>query len=375
MLLLSDSDVFAGTERHIAELARALAGCGVDVRVGCPRPSPLADRATAAGVDVIAIDKRGAIDRRAIRAIAAFLRGGADRIVHCHNGRTALQAAIARSLAGCGTVVLTQHFLSPSYATRRGLKRVISDHVHAFTDRCVSHVIAISDAVRDGVLSRCEADAEGVTRVHNGMTISVDADATREAIAAKRSAIGVDASVPLVVCAARLEVEKRVGVLVAAMALVARGRPMARCVVAGDGKDRAAIQAEIDRLGSPVTLLGFRDDVRDVIAVGDVFALPAEAEPFGLVVLEAMDAGVPVIATDAGGPREIVVPGQTGWLVSPNDASSLAAAIVDALADVDRARRFGAAGRARLIEHFSADRMARETTAVYERAIASGGRR
>jgi glycosyltransferase involved in cell wall biosynthesis len=88
-----------------------------------------------------------------------------------------------------------------------------------------------------------------------------------------------------------------------------------------------------------------------------------------------MEAGVPVIASDAGGPREIVVPGETGWLVPPNDAPALATAILAAVADPERARAFGAAGRERLLQHFTAERMARETIAVYERALAHAEQR
>jgi glycosyltransferase involved in cell wall biosynthesis len=155
------------------------------------------------------------------------------------------------------------------------------------------------------------------------------------------------------------------------MEIIAKRNPAAACVVAGQGRQHAELQAKIDRLGlsERVRLLGFRDDVTQIIAAADMFVLPAEAEPFGLVILEAMEAAVPVIATDAGGPREIVVPAQTGWLVKPNDPAALAIAIEQALADPTRAKQFGAAGRERLLRDFTAERMARETIEVYRRAI------
>jgi glycosyltransferase involved in cell wall biosynthesis len=105
------------------------------------------------------------------------------------------------------------------------------------------------------------------------------------------------------------------------------------------------------------------------MAAADLVVLPAKAEPFGLVLLEAMALGKAVIATDAGGPRDIVVDGETGRLVAPSDSAALAAAMHELLADPDRCRAMGDAGRRRFERQFTAARMASDTAAVYAAAV------
>ncbi len=117
-----------------------------------------------------------------------------------------------------------------------------------------------------------------------------------------------------------------------------------------------------------VALLGFRRDVAALMAACDIFVLPAPAEPFGLVLLEAMAMGKPVIAANAGGPCEIVVHGQTGLLFEPGNPQSLAAAMADLLNNPEKAKAMGAAGRKRFEDHFTAARMAAQIAAIYAAA-------
>ena len=111
-------------------------------------------------------------------------------------------------------------------------------------------------------------------------------------------------------------------------------------------------------------------DVPAFLGRTGVFVLPSRSEGLGLVAVEAMAAGRPVVASCTGGLPEVVVDGETGLLVEPEDPVALARAIRMLLADPDRAARMGAAGRQRVRERFSAERMARETAALYEELMA-----
>jgi glycosyltransferase involved in cell wall biosynthesis len=113
-------------------------------------------------------------------------------------------------------------------------------------------------------------------------------------------------------------------------------------------------------------LLGFRSDVSALMAACDIIVLPAPAEPFGLVLIEAMALGKPVIAAAAGGPLEIVADGETGLLFEPGNAGSLAGAMGRLLADPDLRRRMGIAGRRRYAQKFTARRMAEKMQEVYQ---------
>jgi len=365
VVLLTDADVFAGTERHMLDLARGLRAAGVAVSLACPSPSALEDRAREDGLPFLPVPKRGLVDRAAARALARRLRSGETDIVHAHNGRTALAAALAVRLAGRGRCVMTQHFLEPNHATLGGPKAFLFRTAHHWVVTQMSRVIAISEAARAAMLERGEAPASKITVIPNG--IAAPDAALLGGVGEARRALGIGEGDPLVVCVARLEAEKDVGTLVSAMKAVRAACPAARCLLVGGGSQRNALAQQIQRLDlvGVVQPLGFRADAQAVIAAADVFVLPSLAEPFGLVLLEAMALGRPVVATRAGGPLEIVVDGQTGLLVPPASPPALAEAIRGLLADPDGRRRMGENGLARYRDRFTAERMARATAGVY----------
>ena len=352
------------------ELARGLRDRGVSVSIACPTPSALEDRACADNLTVRAIPKQGLVDRNAAVILASLLKSGDADIVHAHNGRTALAAALAVRWAGRGQCTMTQHFLEPNHATQRGPKAAVSKMAHHWVTAQMSGIIAISEAARTAMLARREVPDDKITVIPNG--ISEPNRALAAGADAMRAALGVPSDAPLVVCAARLEPEKDVASLITAMAQVRMALPNARCLIAGDGSQRFALEEQIQRLGlsEAMTPLGFRSDALAIIAAADLFVLPSLAEPFGLALLEAMALGKPVVATCAGGPLEIVEEGRTGLLVPPSSPDRLADAIGRLLSNLPEARRMGEAGLIRFQEHFTVARMAQATLAFYRRAAA-----
>jgi glycosyltransferase involved in cell wall biosynthesis len=303
-----------------------------------------------------------------MRTLARLLKTGAVDILHAHNGRTALLAAVAVRLAGRGRAVATQHFLEPAHLARRGVKALFSRAAHRWVERQMGRLIAISEAAKTAMLARGEGTEEKISVVPNGMPQPVLAQmAATETI---RAELGLAPGATLIVAVARLEREKNLETLVAAMKLVAMSEPRAVCVIAGAGSQEAALisQIAIGGVGRTVQLLGFRSDTLALMRAGDLFVLPSAREPFGLVLIEAMSVGKPVIATCAGGPLEIVVPGETGLLVAPVDAHEMAGALIALVRDPDLRQRMGEAGHARFLNHFTVERMARATIEVYEKA-------
>ncbi len=161
----------------------------------------------------------------------------------------------------------------------------------------------------------------------------------------------------------RLRLRKGVEVLLDALPEIARQSPRARLVVAGDGEQREALEAMIRNLGleSRVSLLGRCDAgrVRSLMANACCLVVPSIYEGMPLVILEAMSEGIAVIASAVSGIPEVVVDGETGWLVPPVDPPALGEAIVSALDDEAETRRRGQAGRARVENAFTPDHAAR----------------
>jgi glycosyltransferase involved in cell wall biosynthesis len=369
-LLLTDSDVFAGTERHILELADGLRGFGVPVRIGCPHPSVLETRAAALGLPTVAIQKGGHWDHTAIRTLTDLLVAGEIDLVHAHNGRTGLAAAASTARAGVGASIVTQHFIEPGRLRQGWLQRTLRAIAHRWTNARLAHFIAISGAVRDAMLARSDAAPARISVVPNGISPPIVSSAQATAV---RTEFSIPDGTPLIISVARLEREKDLPTLISAMQRVAASAPHARCLIIGDGAERAALDARIEALGlgKTVTLTGFRADSFAFIAAADVFVLPSLAEPFGLAILEAMALGKPVIAARAGGPREIIVDEQTGLLVKPRDPQKLADAIATLIADRAACVRMGEAGRARYAEAYTTTRMAASTLEVYQRTLSA----
>lgn len=337
--------------------------------IACPEHGILAGRARQADIPMVPIEKGGALDLAAIRKLAAHLRRGEIDLIHSHNGRTAFIAAMAVLTAGRGHTVATQHFTSPARVGRHGLKGWLGRLLHTWVARHTDHTVAISEVVRQAILSRRESTPETVTMVWNG--ISDPAVRSLQDSTTVRKTLQVPAKAPLIVSAARLEPEKAVHVLVDAMAQLLPAFPHAVCLVAGEGHQRAALEAQIERLGlrDSVRLIGYQSDVHSIVRAADVFVLPSPAEPFGLALVEAMALGKPVVATMAGGPSEIVQDGESGLLASPDNAASLSVAIGRLLSDTAFSQAIGRRGRERFLRHFTARRMARDMNTIYRQTL------
>jgi glycosyltransferase involved in cell wall biosynthesis len=196
---------------------------------------------------------------------------------------------------------------------------------------------------------------------------------TSARIRAIRAELAIPVDAPLIVTVARLAPEKGIVDLLEATPLIHQAVPGVHLVIAGEGELRNSLVELAGRLGvaNRVHFTGFRADVSDLIGSSDVMVLPSPAEPFGLVLLEAMSVGCPVVAVAAGGPLEIVDDGRTGRLVPAFDPSALAKAISEVLTDPDRLA-MGQEGRLRFLQYFTAERMASNVmTQLYRAGAAS----
>jgi glycosyltransferase involved in cell wall biosynthesis len=175
-------------------------------------------------------------------------------------------------------------------------------------------------------------------------------------------------SEPTIGFVGRLAEEKGVDLLLHAL----RDLPGTAAVLVGDGPDRGALERLAAELGlaDRVVFTGWSDEVRRLLPTFDVLAQPSRREGFGISIVEAMLAEVPVVATDAGGMAEVVADGVTGFTVASENAAALGAALGTLLADRDRRVQMGRRGREIALQHFAADSMAAAFARLYGRILA-----
>jgi glycosyltransferase involved in cell wall biosynthesis len=176
---------------------------------------------------------------------------------------------------------------------------------------------------------------------------------------------------PLIGAAGRLVALKGFIHLIRAVPVLRRSFPQVRLQIAGDGPELRSLQAEAARCAVQdcVEFLGWRPNLAQLFSSWQVFALPSLEEGFGISALEAMAAGLPVVASRVGGIPELVLDGITGCLVPAGDPAAIAAALSGLLADPQRRREMGRKGRERVKTKFSVAHMADSVSEIYDRLL------
>ena len=351
-----------GSERHLLVLLPALARLGLEpMLLGLDDPGgdpePVYGSLEAAGVPTFRLPCPSDVDPALLRRVVRSLRGLRPDLVHTHLVHADLYGGLA-AVRTRTPLVSTKH---NDDRFRTGPFR----HVERALAVAARRVIAISHALARFSVDEVGLPAAKVRVVHYGLDELPSAWADDEPAAV----VGGDRRVLLAI--GRLTEQKGLENAVAAMPAIRGEHPEAVLVVLGDGPARARLAEQARALGvdDAVVLRGRSGDVAAWLRRADVFVHPARWEGFGLVVLEAMLAGLPVVASRVSALPELVADEETGLLVPPDDPGSLAAAVSRLLADPDTARQFGEAGHGRARTEFSVARMAERTHAVYGEAV------
>jgi glycosyltransferase involved in cell wall biosynthesis len=351
-----------GAQTYVASLLAALAD-RFDVAVAAHGEGPLRDGARAAGVRFVRlrhVRRRLSLwrDVLGLLELLAVMRREHPHIVHVNSAKAAALGRLAAWLAGVPVRIYTVH--GWAFLAHRRPASTLYLWGERLLRPLTTVTVCVAESERRAGLAARACDARTTVVIRNG----VDPAAVRVA--------GGGSTPPLLVTVGRLQAPKDAVTLVHALAVV---RVPFEAMIVGDGPDRAALEEEVRRLGLEriVELAGGRDDVAELLATADVFVLSSRSEGLPVSILEAMAAGLPVVATSVGGVPEVVVDGDTGLLVPPGDPSSLAAAIERLLADPALRRHLGEAGRRRITEHFDLASVQRAHLDLYRRALTRSG--
>ncbi|MFD6638560.1 glycosyltransferase family 4 protein [Micromonospora chalcea] len=324
-----------GVGQHVRSIVGGLTEAGASVLVCGPAATEDQFGFTGAGARFTPVEIPASPAPGDARAVTALRRALADTpvdVVHAHGLRAGLVAALARPTA---PLVVTWH----NAVLATGLRGVASRLV----ERIVARAARVALGASADLVER--ADALGAADARLAPVAAPTLPAPRRRRAAVRAEFGVTADRPLILSVGRLHPQKRYDVLIDAAARWRTRTPAPAVVIAGSGPAYLPLAARISAARAPVTLLGHRTDVADLLAGADLAVVTSDWEARQLFAQEALRAGVPLVATAVGGLPELV--GDGAVLVPPGDVDAVDAAVRDLLDDPARRAELGRRGTAR----------------------------
>jgi len=357
-----------GSERQLFELARGLSGGPCEPHVYCLSDvvEPFGPSLEAACIPLRILPRRHRFEPRRVLVLSGWFRKDRIDVVSSFSQHVNLYSYLALRLAGRGALVASNRSTEPP----RGW---LEHRVNTFVFRRSRRVVANSAAGRDFTLSVYGVRAGRIEEIPNGVDLKPFESAGDNS--AMRARLGIPAGAPVAGIVGRLSSEKRVDLFIEAAGRISSRIPECRFLVvgAGDLLERLRRQATLLGLDSKIVFTGARADVASLMAAMDLLALPSDFEGLPNTVMEAMAAGRPVVATDLGGCRELVVDGVTGFLVPPGDAEAIGEKMAGVLSLPDRGRALGVAGRERIRSQFSVQTMVRRFEDLFLRMARETG--
>jgi glycosyltransferase involved in cell wall biosynthesis len=346
-----------GTERLVIEICKRLspftsAVCCLD------EPGAWAGQLTSRGIEVLSLGRRPGFHPSLGYRLARIARERRADVLHCHHYSPFVYGQIAALAASPLRVVFTEHGRLSDAAPSR--KRRL---VNPMLGRLAEGIYAVSDDLRRHMVAE-GFPAERVAVIRNGIdpgTAPAPADRDRA-----RRLLGLAPDAFTIGTVARFDPVKDLTTLLDAFIALRAAVPRAQLVLIGDGPDRQRLERHACDAGvaQAVHFGGYRGDARRLLPGLDVYVNSSITEGISLTILEAMAAGLPVVATAVGGTPEVVSNG-TGLLVPARSAGALAAALGTLARHPEGRQALGAAGRARLQREFTLDRMVDHYRRVY----------
>ncbi len=353
----------AGAEEHLLSLVQQLDRRYFDVYLACsPELARLLGPDLPNDVEVLEVYFERPTQLSAAFQVGRFLRRHGIDILHSHMFRASLVASPLAKLCGVPVTIETPHVREE---WRRGLlkSRFFIDRLGG---RFVDYYIAVSESN-----ARYLSDVKGVPQskirvIQNGIDLS-KFDPRHVAPEGMRQSLGFGPDDPVMALFGRLEPQKGHAVLLEALNDVRKEFPNARLICAGDGSLRGELErraSQLDLLGN-VRFVGFQSNVPDWLASADFCVLPSFYEGLPLAAIESLAAGRTMVATSVDGTPEVILDGQTGFLVPPGDVHALAAAISRLIREPVLRRRFAKAGRTLVTNQFRVERQIEKTQELY----------
>jgi glycosyltransferase involved in cell wall biosynthesis len=359
LLLLITLSELGGAQTAVSLLLPVLTRL-FDVTLAASGSGPLRDAAEAAGARYVELRHvRRSInpwqDALGLLELVRLCRRIRPDLVHAHSSKAGVLGRTAAALARVPVRIFTVH--GWSFAAYGGPAGRAYLWIERLMRPLTTAVVCVSEAAREQGLAAHACDRDRSVVIPNAVDVSSFEPGPRAGSRLRIVGVG------------RFAYPKDYPTLVEALSRI---RADWQAQLAGEGPELADVEGALNRegLAGRVELLGARDDVAELLATADLFVLSSRSEGLPVSILEAMAAGLPVVASDVGGVGEAVVHGETGLLVPPEDPAALAQALELLLEDAGLRHRFGAAGRERSLELFDAPRFRAAHLELYRRELA-----
>jgi glycosyltransferase involved in cell wall biosynthesis len=355
-----------GAEEHVLSLLTALRNYGFTPFIAAPGPllETMAPELAEFRVNSLTIDMASPLHGiRLVAQLAAMLRRERIDLVHCHSVIGSLCALPAVRIFGKQSIVETCHGRE---FWREGKRIKGNFWLDRQASRFVDRVIAVSHATARYLRESKRIPGSKIVVIRNGRDLASLLPPKPEASAKARADLGLN-NERTVLLLGRLAQEKGHASLLDALTILGSRQPSLIALFAGTGPLEAELKARCKAAGLSyqVRFLGYRTDLPRLLAAADLVVLPSISEGLPLAAVEAHAAARPIVATETGGIPEVVVNGQTGLLVPPNDSAALAEAMHRVLSDPVLALRLGTNGRRFVEQHFDVRVQIERTMALY----------
>jgi len=360
-----DKTVLLSAERHDRTLVDVVVAYIRDVR---DTEFCITDKARARGLTFYEIAERGKFDLRVLRALRAIVLRHNINLIHGHDYKSDLFAAMLRWWMGRQRFAL----VSTAHAwVMLGLRGALYRRLDLALMRRFDHLIAVSHATKNEMVA-AGIPPNLISVIYNA--IDTDTWSPRHATSAFREELGLDQACPVIGYVGRIMPEKDLETWLRAAALVAPLYPEAQFVLVGEGRDGVTL-GQLQRLATELGIAerlhfpGYRTHLLPVYGSFDIFGLSSRREGLPNSILEAMAVGLPVVTTDVAGTSELVLDGQTGYVVPQGDVDHLARAMVTLVADQQLRQRMGQVGRERIEREFSFTQRLQRIEELYTRIL------
>jgi len=363
LMIITHDLAIGGLQQVVVNICRAINRDKFHVSVLCLRAlGEFVPEVQELAIKVFFLPQKYGTDYLSFLKVAKILRHEKPDVIHTHNTQPLIDGTIGALLAGVQTIVHTDH------------ARVFPDkRRYMFAEWLMSHfaykVVGVSDDTSRNLVRYEKIAGKKVVTIPNGVdeekfSIEIDKEA-------KRRELGISGNGPIIGLGVRLAEGKGINFLLSAMPDIIERFPDITLVIAGDGLAKAQLEKQSIELGivRNVLFLGPRLDIPDLLKLFDLYILPSLSEGLPMVLLEAMAAGCPIVATNVGGIPTLIKHGDSGSLVEPGNPNGLAAEIVELLSNRELRNRYAKNGQCAVHKKFSADIMTRKYEQLYLRKI------